>query len=332
MVPPPPPPGRRWPSRWPTSARTASLRRPVGRPRRSSTMRAWRRGVRLASSSTPPARRPRRSSPRPSSSAPGSCGATGPSATAAGRWRAPRTMATAMTTARTPATIEPLPLPSRPPGCRRRREACRCRWPMRQAMSTRTTGRTPPRRCRTSPHDSRCRTSPHDSRRRTSPHDRARTSPLGPCPPLRHAVARKGAPHTPPEVAPRPLPDVAAAAKLSELIELPALRARERIISPPPRPEAPARAASPAAGADPPSGSARPSEQSACAAPAATAAGTAGAVGTGRKSGASPASDRARAAGGYAHPARRPGLGRLRRRRGPLDSVGRVPSDHPWGK
>ena len=49
----------------------------------------------------------------------------------------------------------------------------------------------------------------------------------------------EGAPHTPPEVAPRPLPDVAAAAKLSELIELPALRARERIISPPPRTDAP---------------------------------------------------------------------------------------------
>jgi hypothetical protein len=38
--------------------------------------------------------------------------------------------------------------------------------------------------------------------------------------------------------APRPVPDVAAAAKLSELIELPALRARERI-APPPGPETP---------------------------------------------------------------------------------------------
>jgi hypothetical protein len=46
-------------------------------------------------------------------------------------------------------------------------------------------------------------------------------------------------PRPAPEVAPRPMPDVAAAAKLSELIELPALRARERMVAPPPRTEAP---------------------------------------------------------------------------------------------
>ncbi|HET6836090.1 MAG TPA: hypothetical protein VFH30_19665 [Acidimicrobiales bacterium] len=52
--------------------------------------------------------------------------------------------------------------------------------------------------------------------------------------PVPEVVPRPGS-----DVAPRPVPDVAAAAKLSELIELPALRARERLVSPPPRPEPP---------------------------------------------------------------------------------------------
>jgi hypothetical protein len=47
------------------------------------------------------------------------------------------------------------------------------------------------------------------------------------------------APPPVPEVAPRAVPDAAAAAKLSELIELPALRSRERLVSVPPRTEAP---------------------------------------------------------------------------------------------
>jgi hypothetical protein len=47
------------------------------------------------------------------------------------------------------------------------------------------------------------------------------------------------APRTAPDVAPPPMPDVAAAAKLSELIELPALRSRERLVSAPPRSDAP---------------------------------------------------------------------------------------------
>jgi hypothetical protein len=42
-----------------------------------------------------------------------------------------------------------------------------------------------------------------------------------------------------PEVAPRAVPDAAAAAKLSELIELPALRSRERLASVPPRSDPP---------------------------------------------------------------------------------------------
>jgi len=42
-----------------------------------------------------------------------------------------------------------------------------------------------------------------------------------------------------PEVAPRAVPDAAAAAKLSELIELPALRSRERLVSVPPRSDTP---------------------------------------------------------------------------------------------
>lgn len=47
------------------------------------------------------------------------------------------------------------------------------------------------------------------------------------------------APRPTPDVAPRAVPDAAAAAKLSELIELPALRARERLVSAPPRSEPP---------------------------------------------------------------------------------------------
>ena len=137
------------------------------------------------------------------------------------------------TTRGRPAT-RPLPLPSRPPGCRRRRRACRSRWPMpRTTTDDAHAAQTVPD---VAPHI-RCRTSPHDSPRRTSPHDRARTSPLRPCPPLRHAVARSRAPR-PGSRAP-PAPDVAAAAKLSELIELPALRARDRIAPAPPRPDPP---------------------------------------------------------------------------------------------
>ena len=49
----------------------------------------------------------------------------------------------------------------------------------------------------------------------------------------------EAAPPSVPEVARRAVPDAAAAAKLSELIELPALRSRERLVSVPPRSDAP---------------------------------------------------------------------------------------------
>ncbi len=62
----------------------------------------------------------------------------------------------------------------------------------------------------------------------------------------RHAVPDVARPPEPeavpppvPEVAPRAVPDAAAAAKLSELIELPALRSRERLVSVPPRSDPP---------------------------------------------------------------------------------------------
>ena len=81
-----------------------------------------------------------------------------------------------------------------------------------------------------------------DVARRAVPDDAPRQRPEVGARPAPEIVPRPPpeiVPRPAPDVARRPVPDAAAAAKLSELIELPALRARERIAAPLPQPESP---------------------------------------------------------------------------------------------